>query len=364
MLITFIGTRAQLIKMAPVLLLIEEGGLPHHLVFTGQHKETMTQLLADFGIKTRPVYLYEGREITGIFQMLRWFIRCLYRLFTHPDRYLPTLPGQKNIIIVHGDTFSTLLGAIAGRMRKMDVAHVEAGLRSYNLFHPFPEELTRIAIFRLAHYAFCPGDWAYNNMDKYPLQRINTGENTLLDAVKIALRQQIAQSHRFSGGSYGVCSIHRFENIFRKHRLLTIIQLLEQAALLHPMLFVLHPATRKRLNDYGLMARLESNPRIQLLPRMGYIQFLHLIKDAVFVVTDGGGNQEELSYLAKPTLLMRKATERKEGLGTTAVLCNYDTAILSDFLAKLPQQPSATVQLAGDAPSRVIYSNLKSYLLD
>ena len=364
MLITFIGTRAQLIKMAPVILLIEQGGLPHHLVFTGQHKETMVQLCSDFGIQSRPVYLYEGKEVTGIIQMLGWFIYCLKRILMQPKKFLPIEANGKHLIIVHGDTFSTLLGAVVGRLKGVAVAHVEAGLRSYNIFNPFPEELTRLAIFRLAQYAFCPGDWAYKNMEKYRLVCINTGENTLLDAMKLGLQQQAAMPHRYAGLQYGVCSIHRFENIFRKSRLIKIIQLLELAAVDHPMLFVLHPATRKRLNRTGLMQRLEANPRIQLLPRMGYIQFIHLVKGAAFVITDGGGNQEELSYLGKPTLLMRVATERKEGLGTTATLCNYDANVMRDFLAKLPLTAANSIGLKNETPSKIIFGHLQAYLLN
>ncbi|MGH8743866.1 MAG: UDP-N-acetylglucosamine 2-epimerase, partial [Burkholderiales bacterium] len=131
-----------------MILEITKRGLPFNLVFTGQHKETMEQLLADFGIHIPHCYLYQGKEITGIAQMGAWFTRCLWKCLREADKFVPGSGNMDSIILVHGDTFSTLLGAVIGKLRGITVAHIEAGLRSGNIFHPFPEELTRRAVFR------------------------------------------------------------------------------------------------------------------------------------------------------------------------------------------------------------------------
>lgn len=356
----FIGTRAQLIKMAPVILEIERRGLPFSLVLTGQHEETMEQLLNDFGIHTRRSYLYQGKEITGIAQMGVWFARCLWKCLRETDKFVPG-SGVNNVMLVHGDTLSTLLGAVVGKLRGLTVAHIEAGLRSGNIFHPFPEELTRRAVFRLSDLAFCPGEWSYNNMEKYSARRINTGHNTLLDALAIALAAPQKTDAPFPAKAYGVISIHRFENIFSRRRLARIIRLLEKAAAQHPLVFVLHPATRKKLTQFDLLDGLESNPRIKLLPRIGYVEFVQLIQRARFVITDGGSNQEELSYLGIPTLLMRKATERQEGLATTAILCAYNEQILERFLRDLPGLSSVKPRINSDSPSKIIVDHLGPY---
>jgi UDP-N-acetylglucosamine 2-epimerase (non-hydrolysing) len=359
MIICLIGTRAQLIKMAPIILELEQRQIALHLVLTGQHRETMGQLFSDFAIRTKPVYLYEGKEITGIVQMGVWFLRCLTKCLTQAEKYLPRSQEKKGVILVHGDTFSTLLGALAGKLRGIKVAHIEAGLRSRNLFHPFPEEITRLAVFRLSDFSFCPGEWAYTNLAKYSTVRVDTHHNTLIEAVDLALKSP-SDSSRTELNEFGVVSLHRFENIFNSRRLTTILELVEKAAGNYPLIFVLHPATRKRLTAFGLLARLESNPNIKLVPRMGYIDFVRLLKQAKFVISDGGGNQEELSYLGIPTLLMRKATERQEGLNSTATLCRYDANILTKFLSSLPSIGQTTRSVT-TSPSKIIVDTLASY---
>lgn len=360
MIVCFIGTRAQLIKMAPVMLEMELRGLRYRLVLTGQHQETMPELLANFGIRTQPVHLYQGKEITGVVQMGAWFLRCLWKTLREGGRFLPRYQGGQDVVLVHGDTMSTLLGALAGRLRGFRVAHVEAGLRSRNLFHPFPEELTRLAVSRLAHLAFCPGEWASSNLARSRARRIDTRHNTLIEALAIALAAPHVSPPPFTAETFGIASIHRFENIFSKPRLTGIVTMIEKAAKHSPMVFVLHPSTRGKLGQFGLMERLQGNSRIELVPRMGYVEFVRLLEKARFVITDGGGNQEELSYLGIPTLLMRKTTERLEGMDTTARLCGYDEAVLSDFLACLPDRRQAT-ESASTSPARIIVDELSPY---
>jgi UDP-N-acetylglucosamine 2-epimerase (non-hydrolysing) len=336
MITCLIGTRAQLIKMAPVLLETERRQLPLRFVLTGQHKETMTKMVRDFGIHTEPHYIYRGKEITGILAMSVWFGICLMKCWWHRGIFLPyTTPGP-NVMLIHGDTFSTLLGAILGKLRGLKVFHVEAGLRSHNIMHPFPEELTRLMVFTLSDVSFCPGAWAHDNMRHYRAKAIDTGHNTLIDALTIAFNNASAPQNITVAAGYGVVSLHRFENIFNPARLKHICDMLSRAAATHPLVFVLHPATHKALIRHHQLSRLKNHPGITLLPRMGYFEFIGLLVKARFVITDGGSNQEELSYMGVPTLLMRKATERKEGLGDTVRLCNYDEGILDDFLRQLP----------------------------
>jgi UDP-N-acetylglucosamine 2-epimerase (non-hydrolysing) len=358
-----IGTRAQLIKMAPVILEIERRGIGVNLVMTGQHQETMAALLQDFGVAAAPVWLHTGREISGLGQVIPWFSQCLWRL---TSRASPLANGQRgDPILVHGDTFSTLLGALAGRMRGLCVAHVESGLRSFNVLHPFPEELTRLAVFRLAEIAFCPDALSQANLKKYRLRAINTQGNTLLDALRIALHMQRPLPQPLPEGKFGVVSLHRFENIFSRKRLAAILDLLEEVAARYPLVFVLHPATRRNLTRYRYMPKLTENARFHLWPRMGYFEFVTLLGGSAFVITDGGSNQEELSYLGKPTLLMRRATERQDGLGTHVTLSNYERAKVLAFMDSVEQQSSAEGAVLLDAmpsPSAIIVDILAALI--
>lgn len=355
MITVLLGTRAQLIKMAPVILELENRGWQHRLILTGQHKETMDQLLADFGIQTVPQRIYMGKEVSSISEVMPWFLGCLWRLwsdskalFAFGDR------SDQSVVLVHGDTFSTLLGALAGRLTGQRVAHVESGLRSFNVWHPFPEELTRLAVFRLAHLAFCPDDWAKSNLQGLQIVAVNTEGNTLLDALRVALAADKPLPLKPPQSGFGVVSLHRFENIFKKERLLTILDLVEEAATRYPLIFVLHPATRQNLEKFELLDRLVANERIQLCPRMGYFEFVGLLTRSLFVITDGGSNQEELSYLGKPTLLMRRATERHEGLGSNVVLCDYQQAKLRGFIEGLDQYNGKMTLPEGSPSSRIV----------
>lgn len=354
-----IGTRAQLIKMAPLILELEKRKLPLQLLMTGQHKQTMDLLLAEFSICTSPQYLYSGPEISGLGQVAGWFIRCLWQaarprshLFSHKNH---------GIVLVHGDTFSTLLGALIGKFWRKKVGHVEAGLRSFRLFHPFPEEITRLLVFRFSDIAFCPGEWAYNNLARYRLRRINTGGNTLIDALRIAQANPSTLSHPTPATSYGVVSLHRFENVFNRTRLVQIIYLLELAAQSYPLVFVMHPTTRKNLEKFDLLHRLEQNERFTIWPRVGYSEFITLIARSRFVITDGGGNQEELSYMNKPTLLMRNASERIEGIGKTAFICNYSENTLATFLSEVDQLASNILEKANLQPTCIIADFLQEH---
>lgn len=351
-----LGTRAQIIKMAPVIRQWEKSSQAINIVMTGQHRNTVDTLFADFGIRTLPRYVYEGPEISGIAKMALWLPRIVWRMIQNAEAYFP---GRQGIIVVHGDTVSTLAGALTGKLLRMKVAHVEAGLRSYNIFHPFPEELTRLAVFRLSDIAFCPGEWAMRNMRGHNCERIDTGMNTIVDAVKMVMDSAAANTPQ---GGYGVISIHRFENIFFTRRLMKIVKMLEYAASKSRLVFVLHPATAKRLKKTGLQKRLEDNPNIELRPRMGYAEFIRLLLASRFVVTDGGSNQEELSLTDIPVYLMRKATERQEGLGKNILLGNYDAETFQNFIDQaLARTTNGTAsQLPAASPAQLICNHIFS----
>jgi len=350
-----VGTRAQIIKMAPVFREFEQRGTSLNLVLTGQHFDTMSDLLKEFGIQAKPSYLYKGPEITGILRMLVWFFRVLARVLIKRRRYFPEIKKKKKFLLVHGDTASTLLGAIVGKLLGFRVVHVEAGLRSFNLLHPFPEEITRLLVSRLADVAFCPGSWAVKNLNHSRHTCINTGNNTLLDAVHFAIAQKSRTNMKIKG-DYCVVSIHRFENIFNRSRLDQIIGMVKRVSRDYKIVFVLHPATHKKLKKWNMIEHLEAIENIKLVSRMTFVPFVRLISTARLVVTDGGSNQEELSYLGIPTLLMRKVTERKEGVGETAVLCNYDTEKVEGFLAELGDHLAARklIKENTESPSGII----------
>jgi UDP-N-acetylglucosamine 2-epimerase (non-hydrolysing) len=358
MIYIILGTRAQLVKMAPIIREIEKKKWPLTLIHTGQHKEAIQELRNDFQLKTEWHWIYsEAQEVKTITHAAKWLLTLITAIIFKPYSLLPGLnPSLNNIILVHGDTFSTVLGALLAKRTRIKVGHVESGLRSFNILNPFPEEINRLITFNLADIAFCPGQWSLKNLKPYKnLIKIDTENNTLLDSLKIALSSaNNTSNYPIPKQDYAVVSIHRFENIFFTSQLKLIIhQLLEVSEKYH-LIFVLHPSTHKRLNKTGLIKQLNDSPNIEIRERTGYLNFIQLLAQSRFVITDGGSNQEELSYLNIPTFLMRKTTERQEGLGDNVKIGNISADNLRIFIREIDTHTKKRPLLPSNSPSKKI----------
>lgn len=353
-----IGTRAQLIKVAPIIVECEQQGLASTLLMTGQHQETMQDLLAEFGVKSEQVMATSAREHSTVHALFSW----LPKAYLGIKRQLKTLNYNpaRITVLVHGDTLSTVLGALAGRQIGARVVHIESGLTSKKLFDPFPEELSRRIVFRLCDIALCPSEETLNHIKStYPkCQAVNTNGNTIIDSIKLVKAKRPASSIT---KNYIVASLHRFQNIYNSKRLKSLVELLEELSKSYQVFFVLHPATRRRLNKTGLFQRLEQCPNIKLHPRMRYSEFLRLTAGAACVLTDGGSNQEELAVIGVPTIIMRQATERSDGLGKNAVLENELSGGVLNFITEKQLKNLETYEYSGVTgnPSRLIIDYLK-----
>lgn len=319
--------------MAPVLAELERRTIPFRLLMTGQHHETIDELLDEFGIGAPREKIYTGKEVKGLGQAARWMISTTWKLW-RKRRDWASSPRKHTIVLAHGDTFSTLIAAAVGRLSRAKVAHIEAGLRSFNWRHPFPEELTRIIVGRLSDIAYCPGEWASNNLRNSRCDIVDTGANTILDALRSALAHPSLSSPKIPG-PYAIISVHRFENLYSNERMETILDTILHLASKVRVIMVLHPSTHKRLKETAKLAPLENHENVELLPRMTYVSFMQLISQAQIVISDGGSNQEELSYLGIPTLLMRMATERQEGLGDNVTLGQFDKQKIRNIIDAL-----------------------------
>jgi len=352
-----IGTRAQLIKMAPLMSLMQKDKIEYDFIYTAQHRETISELLNDFQIKQPDRTLYSKSDVNTITKFFGWGGSMLLKAFL-PKKIFP----EKGIVLTHGDTVTTAWTSVVGKFAGCKVFHVESGIRSFKIFKPFPEELMRLITFRFSDVYFCPNEWAVNNMRKYKGQKVNLGLNPVYDSVKIALLSDVKVEK--PSEKYVVVSIHRFENIFTKKLEKDIIPLLEKVADSGFILvFVLHPSTREVLkkNDMKLYKRLSNNKRIILNERLSYFKFLKLLNDAEFVITDGGSNQEELSYLGKPTLLFRDVTERIEGLNENVVISYFNPKIVMDFVTNYKKW-ERIFKNEKNSPSKVIINYLKNII--
>jgi UDP-N-acetylglucosamine 2-epimerase (non-hydrolysing) len=347
-----IGTKAQLIKMAPILKLMKQQHIDYNYISTGQHQATIEDILVNFKIKSPDYVLYSGKDITSIIKMLIWSVKILFS--TLMNKRVIFRGDKKGVVLVHGDTFSTLLGAIMGKIAGLKVGHVESGLRSFNLFHPFPEEITRLLVFRLADYFFCPDEGALKNVETYQGVKINTQGNTLYDSLHFALPsiRQI-QDVNIPDRPFAIVTLHRFENIYNQKSITRVIDLVEKISQSSYVLFILHKPTEMNLKKFNLYEKLENNPNLELRPRYDYFRFIKLILAAQFVISDGGSNQEECYYLGKPILLLRKATERQEGLRENCVLSEYNEIKIYNFINNI-EHYSFPIKRLVSSPSHLI----------
>lgn len=360
MIYVIIGTKAQLIKMAPLLKYFQVNSIPYRYISTGQHHETMDDIIVNFGINQPDTILYNGKDITSVRQMVLWGVRILFKVIL---RSQSIFPGERkgSIVLVHGDTFSTLLGALMAKFAGIKLGHIESGLRSFNWFHPFPEELMRVLTFKFTDVFFCPGKVALQNIAKERGVKINTVSNTLYESLQSALPAVMNISRiEIPRQSYAVVTLHRYENIYSADDLLKVVEIVEHIAHNHYLLFILHKPTELNLRKFKMYDRLFNNPNIEMRPRYDYFSFIKLLHKARFVVSDGGSNQEECYYLGKPIILLRNATERNEGLGQNCVISNYDPRIVDDFLLHLDEMVHP-LQRLDESPCRIIAEHCKEY---
>lgn len=353
----FIGTKAQLIKTAPVMAELQRRNIDYNFVFSGQHQKTITELLNNFGIKPPDSTLHSGADITSIMGMLLWVLKLLFTRRTKLSHIWKH--DKQGVVVNHGDTMSTLIGTILAKKQGLKTAHLEAGLRSYNLLHPFPEELVRIIVSRFSDIFFAPNDWACSNIHaRPPKQIINTQYNTLLDS--LADSEKNATKEIPTPPKFALVSIHRFENIFNRRRFAHIIECLHKVSEHIEIVFVLHEPTIKKLKQFAHFDKLKKNPRIHLIDRQDYFNFIQLVRKSAFVITDGGSNQEECYYLGKPCLIMRNKTERMEGIGENTMLSEYDPKRILDF-CKNYETYKGTGVYTQSKPSSIVANTLSKY---
>ena len=337
----FIGTKAQYVKTAPVIAELDRRGIAYNLIDSGQHGNLAPQFRSYFGIRQPDVSLgTTGRDITSVFVLVKWLAGMVLTACFRPRWIKKTLfKNEPGICCIHGDTPTTLISLLLAKRAGLQVAHLESGLRSYNIMNPFPEEIIRIIVMRFADFLFTPGDWAKSNLEKMKVKGkiVLLSENTNLDSIKLVqARLNTQDSSCVPRQPFVLATIHRAETLLDKKRLRFAVESIQRIAAKHQVVFCMHPPTARALRTTNLINAIANHPDITVQELLPYPQFIHYISNSLFVITDGGSIQEECYYLNKPCLLMRAATERQEGIGANALLCAFDKTKVDFFLNNLP----------------------------
>lgn len=324
------GTRPEAIKMCPLVNELKKRSSINTVVcVTGQHREMLQQVLDVFQVV--PDYdlqiMKQGQTLFDITSEILNKIKAVL------EKVKP------NVVLVHGDTSTTFATALACFYLQIPVGHVEAGLRTYNIYSPYPEEFNREAVSLIASYNFAPTQLSYDNLvkeGKDPKKIWITG-NTAIDALKTTVREDYTDENLdwAKGKRLITITAHRRENLGdpMRHMFRAIKRVLDEhddVVAIYPI--HMNPAVRS-IADEVFGKGDKRDPRIRIIEPLDVLDFHNYMHHSYLILTDSGGIQEEAPSLGKPVLVMRDTTERPEGIkaGTLKLVGTNEDVIYKEF---------------------------------
>ncbi len=342
--VTIVGTRPEIIKMAPVVKALDH--LPHEnvLVHSGQHHDVTLDRIFFRDMELRePDRQFELREDSPALQVASTM------------EHVSDVTEDADLVVVHGDTNTTLAGALVAAKQGRRLAHVEAGLRSFD--KSMPEEINRIIADRLSDLRFAPTQTSSSNLEREDLGAgVHVVGNSIIDALQLTEGRADAKSRILDNlglrhGGYALLTFHRAENVDRKERLARALECFEAAAdeAGLPILFPIHPRTARRVKEFGLEPSVQALKTLRRIEPTGYLDMLVLEKNASIILTDSGGLQEEACYFHVPCVTLRETTERPETLEIGSnVLAGTDQARVKEAVRKQLAAPRTWPNPFGD----------------
>lgn len=341
---TVFGTRPEAIKMAPLALELQKySEIDPVVCVTAQHREMLDQVLEIFKIK--PEYdldiMKERQTLIGI----------TTRVLEGLDSVMKE--AKPDIVLVHGDTSTTFVGALAAFYNQIKVGHVEAGLRTYDKYSPFPEEMNRCLTGRIADLHFSPTVQNKKNLlhEAIPEQSIFITGNTVIDALKTTVREdyvfqtEVLNRLDFKNRRVILVTAHRRENLGKPledicYALKEIVQAYPDVEMVYPV--HLNPAVRDTV--FRILGGLE---RVHLINPVNVDELHNAMSRSYLVLTDSGGIQEEAPALAKPVLVLRKETERPEAVAAgTVKIAGIDKDTIVRMTKELLDSPASYGKMA------------------
>lgn len=329
------GTRPEAIKMCPLVNEFKtREGIKTVVCVTGQHRQMLDQVLEVFNVV--PDYdLSIMKDRQTLFDVTT---NILNKIGNVLDEVKP------DVVLVHGDTSTTFVTALACFYKQIPVGHVEAGLRTYDIYSPYPEEFNRQAVGIIAKYNFAPTERSANNLiteGKNPDSIYITG-NTAIDALKTTVRADFQHEvlEWAEGSRLIVITAHRRENLGEPmhHMFRAIRKIMDE----HPDVKAVYPIHMNPAVRQTAEEELSGCDRIRIIEPMEVLDFHNLLANSYLILTDSGGIQEEAPSLGKPVLVMRDTTERPEGIaaGTLKLVGTNEDVIYKNFKELLENKDS------------------------
>lgn len=359
------GTRPEVIKLAPLIKSMEaEKGVSLDVCFTGQHKEMVLPLLDFFKIKVN--------SSLDLMQQNQTLLGLSSRALAAMEKYLTAL--KPAIVFVQGDTTTAMCAAMAAFYNKIKIGHVEAGLRTHDIYSPFPEEFNRQVISKIADIHFAPTEAARQNLLKENISSANilvTG-NTVIDALlytkeRLQMTTAIfAQQPWYEGGKkFILITGHRRENFGKGFE--NICYAIKELAGKYPTCDFVYPVHLNPNVQVPVNSILAGISNVYLIPPVDYVQFVSLMSRCYFIITDSGGVQEEAPSLGKPVLIMRTSTERDEVVKAgAAILVGTDKEKIISNASRLLEDETLYKNMSavknpfgdGKAAERIVHQTL------
>lgn len=350
-----VGTRPEAIKMAPVILALREAPWAEvRVLATAQHRQMLDQVLDVFGI-VPDVDMNIMRPNQALPELTA---RLLAELDGVLEREAP------DVLLVQGDTTTVMTAALAAFYRRIDVGHVEAGLRTGDMQNPFPEEMNRAVAGRLSRWHFAPTTGSRDNLlrEGFDEASVHVTGNTVIDALMEVVSRDLQAPEGVSPGERMVLvTAHRRENFGAPFR--EICRAIREIADRHDDVRVLYPVHPNPNVADVAHEMLSDHPRITLCAPLDYVPFVAAMKRADLILTDSGGVQEEAPALAKPVLVMRRETERPEAVAEGVVkLVGPEYEAIVSAATRLLGDPGAYADMAkgvspygdGHASARIV----------
>ncbi len=295
---TVLGTRPELTKLSPIIELLDSISL-HLIIHTGQHySHSMDAIFFEELHIRRPDYSLEVGSLTHGRQTGR-LLDGLEQIYMNE---------RPSAVVVLGDTNSTLAGALSAAKLHIPVIHIEAGCRSFN--RAMPEELNRVIVDHISELLLAPDQIAVENLRREGLDDrkiVLTGSTAIEACIRNSAlsNSHILKAFDLNAQSYGICTLHRAENTDDPQILSDILEAFASIAAHTRLVFPMHPRTKKLASEIGV----EIDHRILVIEPQGYLEFLSLLRNALFILTDSGGVQEEAAVLNVPCFILREETE-------------------------------------------------------
>ena len=302
-----LGTRPEAIKLAPVICEFKKNtNIDIRVILTGQHRDLVKNILDIFDLRfDKDLDLMKhGQSLNYVTSFI------LNGLEDEFQEYKPSL------VLLQGDTTTAFATSLAAFYRKIPFAHVEAGLRTNDIFSPYPEEANRRLISQLANIHFTPTDYAKRNLiEQGIVNNVFTTGNTVVDSlisVSKIVNKPILPEIDWRKNKVILSTIHRRENL--GSNLLNICNGFKKILSQHPDIIILIPMHPNKKVREPLISNLGSEPRVILIEPLDYVNMVNVLKECFLVLTDSGGLQEEAPAFSKPVLVLRDSTERQEGI--------------------------------------------------